>query len=99
MPPSEVRHGNAVPHRTGKELPGRDIGCAGMGNLQPVYRSHPFIMRDGIGRGRTDAYIRDRAADCVGADVFARGLCLPSDNKMTEEEQDVVIEVIRRCFL
>lgn len=67
-------------------------------HLQPVYRSHPFIMRDGIGRGRTDAYIRDRAADCVGADVFARGLCLPSDNKMTEEEQERVIEIIHGCF-
>lgn len=34
----------------------------------------------------------------VGADIFDRGLCLPSDNKMTAEEQDRIIEVIRRCF-
>ena len=34
----------------------------------------------------------------VGADIFNRGLCLPSDNKMTPEEQDVIIEVIKNCF-
>ena len=35
----------------------------------------------------------------VGADIFRRGLCLPSDNKMTEEQQDRIIEIIHRCFL
>ena len=34
----------------------------------------------------------------VGWDIFDRGLCLPSDNKMTEEQQDRIIEVIRACF-
>ncbi len=34
----------------------------------------------------------------VGADIFERGLCLPSDNKMTAGEQDVVIEIVHRCF-
>ena len=34
----------------------------------------------------------------VGSDIFNRGLCLPSDNKMTVEEQDRIIEIIRRCF-
>lgn len=34
----------------------------------------------------------------VGRDIFTRGLCLPSDNKMTVEEQDVVIEIVRHCF-
>ena len=34
----------------------------------------------------------------VGADIFRRGLCLPSDNKMTAEQQDVIIEIIHRCF-
>ena len=34
----------------------------------------------------------------VGMDYFARGLCLPSDNKMTAEQQDRIIEVIRACF-
>ena len=31
-------------------------------------------------------------------DIFDRGLCLPSDNKMTEAQQDLVIDVIHRCF-
>ena len=35
----------------------------------------------------------------VGMDLFHRGLCLPSDNKMTVEEQDVVIEIVRGFFL
>ena len=35
----------------------------------------------------------------VGADIFRRGLCLPSDNKMTAEQQDVIIDIIHRCFL
>lgn len=34
----------------------------------------------------------------VGMDIFHRGLCLPSDNKMTAEQQDVIIRVIRGCF-
>ena len=34
----------------------------------------------------------------VGADIFARGLCLPSDNKMSEEEQERIIEIVKRCF-
>ena len=37
-------------------------------------------------------------AEDVGADIFQRGVCLPSDNKMTAEEQDRIIEVIRACF-
>ena len=31
-------------------------------------------------------------------DIFERGLCLPSDNKMTPEEQDEVIRIIKECF-
>ncbi len=31
----------------------------------------------------------------VGEDIFARGLCLPSDIKMTEAEQDEVIRIIK----
>ena len=34
----------------------------------------------------------------VGADIFNRGLCLPSDNKMTVEQQDIIIDIIHRCF-
>ena len=66
-------------------------------HMQPMYRMHPFITREGSGRAGTNAYIAGSRAD-VGSDIFARGLCLPSDNKMTSEQQDVIIEVIHRCF-
>ena len=66
-------------------------------HLQPIYRLNPFITRDGNGRARTNAYIAGGAAD-VGADIFERGLCLPSDNKMTPEQQDIIIDIIHRCF-
>ena len=66
-------------------------------HLQPLYRANPFVTREGSGRGTTNAYIAGGRSD-VGSDIFRRGLCLPSDNKMTEEQQDRVIDVIRRCF-
>ena len=66
-------------------------------HMQPLYRMHPFVTRDGDGRGRTNAYIAGGAKD-VGADIFARGLCLPSDNKMTIEQQNQIIEIIKSCF-
>lgn len=66
-------------------------------HMQPLYRMNPFITADGNGRGRTNVYIEGSGID-VGADIFNLGLCLPSDNKMTAEQQDVVIEIIHRCF-
>lgn len=66
-------------------------------HMQPIYRTHAFVTVEGNGRGRTNAYIAGNGID-VGADIFRRGLCLPSDNKMTPEQQDVVIEIIHRCF-
>lgn len=66
-------------------------------HLQPLYRRNAFIVRDGSGRARSNAYIEGGSVD-VGADIFRRGLCLPSDNKMGTEEQDKVIEIIKRCF-
>ena len=52
-------------------------------HMQPIYKSHPFVSANG---------------EDVGADIFERGLCLPSDNKMTHEQQDKVIEIVHRCF-
>ena len=54
-------------------------------HMQPIYKDHGFVKasEDGID---------------VGADIFRRGVCLPSDNKMTAEEQNVLIEIIHRCF-
>ena len=69
-------------------------------HMQPIYRMNPFITTNGNGRGKSNAYIPGQGSNItdVGADIFKRGLCLPSDNKMTAEEQDVIIEVIHRCF-
>lgn len=66
-------------------------------HMQPMYRMHEAVGKDGTLRCRTNAYIAGGVKD-VGADIFQRGLCLPSDNKMTEEEQDRIIEVIKNCF-
>ena len=66
-------------------------------HMQPIYRMNAFITREGNGRARTNAYIAGSGLD-VGADIFARGLCLPSDNKMTPEEQDMIIEIVKSCF-
>ena len=54
-------------------------------HAQPIFRTNQFITRDG---SKTD----------VGMDIFNRGLCLPSDNKMTAEEQEKIIEIIKNCF-
>ena len=66
-------------------------------HAQPIYRMNGFITVNGNGRGATNAYIAGEGVD-VGMDIFARGLCLPSDNKMTIEEQDKIIEIIKGCF-
>ena len=52
-------------------------------HMQPIYRMNKFVK------------VKDMD---VGADIFERGLCLPSDNKMTQEQQDIVIEIIKDCF-
>lgn len=73
-------------------------------HMQPIYRNNTFITREGDGRAKTNAYIKggtlgkDGKPLDVGMDIFQRGLCLPSDNKMTPEQQDMIIEMIRSCF-
>ena len=67
-------------------------------HAQPIYRTHAFITARGNGRGQSNAYIDNGKALDVGMDIFNRGLCLPSDNKMTIEQQDRIIEVIKACF-
>lgn len=63
-----------------------------------------FITREGNGRAKTNAYISedttgfDEKIPDVGMNIFHRGLYLPSDNKMTLEHQDRIINVIRTCF-
>lgn len=73
-------------------------------HMQPIYRMNGFVDREGDGRARTNAYL---SGGCMGADgrpldvgmdIFERGLCLPSDNKMTAQQQAVVIEMVKSCF-
>ncbi len=59
-------------------------------HMQPIFRNNPFVTRQG--------FAQESDVD-VGADIFARGLCLPSDNKMTVEQQDKIIQIVRDCFL
>lgn len=66
-------------------------------HMQPIYRMNGFVTKVGNGRARTNAYVPSKAAD-IGMDIFERGLCLPSDNKMTVDEQEQIIEIIRKCF-
>ena len=66
-------------------------------HMQPIYRMNGFVTRDGNGRAVTNAYIAGERED-VGMDIFSRGLCLPSDNKMTVEQQERIIRAIRACF-
>lgn len=66
-------------------------------HMQPLYRMNPFVTIDGNARARTNAYISG-GATAINEDIFNRGLCLPSDNKMTAEEQNKIIEIIKGCF-
>ena len=68
-------------------------------HLQPLYRMHPFITANGNGRARSNAYINEKGLVDVGADIFERGLCLPSDNKMTTDQQNIIIDIIHKCFI
>lgn len=73
-------------------------------HMQPIYRMNGFVTREGDGRARTNAYLKagglgeDGRPWDVGMDIFHRGLCLPSDNKMTEQQQARVIQIVRNCF-
>lgn len=52
-------------------------------HMQPIFKDNDFITA---------------GEKPIGEDVFSRGMCLPSDIKMTEEEQNYVISVIKSCF-
>lgn len=73
-------------------------------HMQPIYRMNGFVTREGNGRAMTNAYIagrkvgRDGKPMDVSMDIFRRGLCLPSDNKMTEKQQEKIICIIKKCF-
>lgn len=61
-------------------------------HAQPIYKNSPFVTANGNGMGND-------GIPNVGMDIFDRGLCLPSDNKMTAEEQKVIIEAVKSCFI
>lgn len=63
-------------------------------HMQPIFRMHPFMTRNGNGRAKGE----NGLPMDVGMDIFQRGLCLPSDNKMTAQQQERIIELIHRCF-
>ena len=52
-------------------------------HMQPLYEDQDFIC------------VEEKS---VGEDIFARGLCLPSDIKMTDEELELVIRLVKSCF-
>lgn len=52
-------------------------------HMQPVFEKYDFIKVD------------DKP---ISEDLFERGVCLPSDTKMTKEEQEKVINVIKNLF-
>jgi len=52
-------------------------------HMQPIFKNNIFVTAN---------------EHPVNEDIFERGLCLPSDNKMTKEEQEAVIEIIKECF-
>lgn len=67
-------------------------------HLQPMYISNGFITADGNGRRDCNRYTNSSDIMNVSSDIFERGFCLPSDNKMTREQQNVIIDIIHRCF-
>lgn len=53
-------------------------------HLQPIFSDNPFVTIQ-----------PERSAS---EDIFERGLCLPSDIKMFEHDQNIIIEIIKDCF-
>ena len=53
-------------------------------HMQPIFKDCPFVTN---GKGMD-----------AGKDIFERGLCLPSDNKMTAEQQNIIITLVKECF-
>lgn len=59
-------------------------------HMQPIFAESEFFTKNTSG---------EESKKCsVGRDIFNRGLCLPSDIKMSAEVQDAVIELVKSCF-
>ncbi len=55
-------------------------------HIQPYYKEYDFYSHN------------DEEEISVSEDIFNRGVCLPSDTKMTKEEQERVIKIIKELF-
>ncbi len=53
-------------------------------HLQPYFEKYEFFTA--------------QEGTSVSEDIYNRGLCLPSDTKMTLEEQQLVIDTVKSCF-
>jgi dTDP-4-amino-4,6-dideoxygalactose transaminase len=67
-------------------------------HMQPIYAGNGFVTKNGNGRAQSNAYIGHMGSSDVSSDLFHRGLCLPSDNKLDENQIDTVVEIVKRCF-
>lgn len=56
-------------------------------HIQPYYKEYEFYSHN------------DEEEISVSEDIFNRGVCLPSDTKMTDKEQERVIEIIKSLFI
>lgn len=65
-------------------------------HLQPVFADCDFITAKGSGKESAES--GDVAEESVAADIFSRGLCLPSDIKNTKEDMELIIKTVRKCF-
>ena len=53
-------------------------------HMQPVFKDYKFFS--------------DLEEGSVGEDLFNRGVCLPSDTNMTDEDLERVIKLVKECF-
>lgn len=66
-------------------------------HMQPIYKNSQVITAKGR-KERTDSVCKTGDAISVGEDLFERGLCLPSDIKMTEAQQEIIVEIVKKSF-
>lgn len=96
-------------HQPGKSSPGEILAALAAFNaegrpiwkpmhMQPIYHNHSFISIQGVRLSGSNARIDENIMIDIGKMIYNRGLCLPSDNKITVEQQDRIIEIIHRCF-
>lgn len=83
----ERQHGKTCPSEILETLAAHDA------EGRPIWK--PMHMQPVFS---TCGFVSQRPEKPVNEDIFERGLCLPSDNSMLPEDQERVIEIIRRCF-